>query len=357
MPLPNFNLPSGSTCSVKVIENGSILGNVATKAAVAPPIPGFDVLPSFPSYSFLIEGPNGRKILFDLGIRPDWRKLAPIVVNRISNQGWDLGADKHIATILEENNQDLNEIEAIILSHWHWDHMGDPSTFPASTSLVVGPGFKKAFLPGYPEWEDSPILKRDYEGRKIIEIDFAEQPSLKIGRLDAYDYFEDGSFYILNAPGHAIGHICALARTTSAPDTFVLIAADAIHHCGELRPSEYLPIPESIFPHPFNSHTDPYCPGHTLDYLQTSRGRKSEEPFLVPLLGCDVAEVVCTVEKVKEADCHENIFVIFSHDDNVKNIIDFFPADINQWRQKDWGQAAKWKFLKDFAKALDLSRR
>lgn len=31
------------------------------------------------------------------------------------------------------------------------------STFPESTELVVGPGFKEAFLPGYPSKETSPV--------------------------------------------------------------------------------------------------------------------------------------------------------------------------------------------------------
>lgn len=48
-------------------------------------------------------------------------------------------------------------------SHWHWDHIGDPSTFPSSTDLIVGPGFKEAFLPGYPTKPDSPVRESDFE--------------------------------------------------------------------------------------------------------------------------------------------------------------------------------------------------
>jgi hypothetical protein len=48
-------------------------------------------------------------------------------------------------------------------SHWHWDHIGDPSTFPETTDLVVGPGFKNAMLPGAPANPDSPILESDYK--------------------------------------------------------------------------------------------------------------------------------------------------------------------------------------------------
>ena len=49
----------------------------------------------------------------------------------------------------------------MLRSHWHWDHTGDPSRFPPSTELVVGPGFKDAFLPAYPEGQNSPIRQVD----------------------------------------------------------------------------------------------------------------------------------------------------------------------------------------------------
>jgi hypothetical protein len=39
-------------------------------------------------------------------------------------------------------------------------------------------------------------------GRKLEEIDFSRgEQRVKIGRFDACDYFGDGSFFILDAPG------------------------------------------------------------------------------------------------------------------------------------------------------------
>lgn len=49
-----------------------------------------------------------------------------------------------------------------INSHWHWDHIGDPSSFPPTTALVVGQGFPDAMLPGYPANPQSPIRESDY---------------------------------------------------------------------------------------------------------------------------------------------------------------------------------------------------
>lgn len=89
--------------------------------------------------------------------------------------------------------------ETSFLSHFHWDHTGDPSTFPHSTDLVVGPGFKDAFIPGYPANQDAPIRESDYANRKLREISFDED--LTIGGYKALDYFNDGSFYLLDSPG------------------------------------------------------------------------------------------------------------------------------------------------------------
>ncbi len=66
------------------------------------------------------------------------------------------------------------------------------------------------------------------------EIDFQEP--LTIGSFSAVDFFGDGSFYLLNSPGHAIGHMSGLARTSTNPDTFIFMGGDLCHHGGQMRP-------------------------------------------------------------------------------------------------------------------------
>lgn len=51
---------------------------------------------------------------------------------------------------------------SLLWSHWHWDHIGDPSRFPPSTDLIVGPGFKAALLPAFPTRRDSPVRESDF---------------------------------------------------------------------------------------------------------------------------------------------------------------------------------------------------
>lgn len=80
--------------------------------------------------------------------------------------------EKSVAEILQENGADVagGAIEAIVWGHWHYDHIGDPSTFSGSTEFVVGVGFKEVFMPGYLSREDGVLLDSDFEGREVEEV-------------------------------------------------------------------------------------------------------------------------------------------------------------------------------------------
>ncbi|KUI52982.1 Pisatin demethylase [Cytospora mali] len=249
------------------------------------------------------------------------------------------------------------DIEAVIWSHHHFDHIGDPSTFQESTALVVGPGVRKVCWPGYPTKSDAMVLDADITGRAVYEINFAEHP-LRVGRFDAFDYFGDGSFYLLDSPGHSVGHMTALARVTTSDggdgDTFVFMGADACHHPGVLRPTEYLPLPAQVTPSPLRQVSAHACPGEVLQRLQ--RNGDAAEPFfdVSPVLFPDHAAALETVDKIAELDAADNIFVILAHDESIKGHIDLFPLAINEWKSKGLRSATRWLFCKDFAGALTL---
>lgn len=57
-------------------------------------------------------------------------------------------------------------------------------------------------IPGYPKNPESLILESDYEGRNLRQVNFEEESNgLEIGGYRAFDYFGDGSFYLLETPG------------------------------------------------------------------------------------------------------------------------------------------------------------
>jgi hypothetical protein len=202
---------------------------------------------------------------------------------------------------------------------------------------------------------NSSLVNSLLRGRNLREIDFEGPDTLKIGKMRAYDYFKDGSFYLLDTPGHAIGHLCALARTTTNPDTFIFMGGDAAHHGGEFRPSEYRPLPDSITPHPMkgaHANSGPFCPGHFFEDLNKQRGRDPKGPLFDPTMGHDIPLTIRTIGDVQEADADDNVFVIIAHDDTVKGVVDLFPKTANDWKEKGWAKHVRWAFLKEFEPAM-----
>ncbi|RYP44066.1 hypothetical protein DL768_009435 [Monosporascus sp. mg162] len=330
-----------------------------------PEMAGFDGI-HVPIYCFLVSH-GERHVLFDLGVRRDWDHYAPKTVDLI-RRTTQCRTEKNVSEILDDYADCVakaeakpvvrsTDIEAVIWSHHHFDHIGDPSTFPSSTALVVGPGVKKLCWPAYPTNPDSLVLDTDIEGRTALEIDFAANP-LRIGRFDAFDYFGDGSFYLLDAPGHSVGHLTALARVTTAADgnpehdSFVFMGADTCHHPGVLRPTEYLPLPTVLSPSPVKlfAHS---CPGDVLQRLQPNENPAEAFFTVSPILFPDHEAALETVRKIAELDAADNIFIILAHDESIKNHIDLFPHPINDWKAKGLRSQTRWLFCKDFSNALD----
>jgi glyoxylase-like metal-dependent hydrolase (beta-lactamase superfamily II) len=70
----------------------------------------------------------------------------------------------------------------------------------------TGPGFKANFMPSWPTVPDSHIDESAWATRHVNELNF-DNSQLKIGGFQALDFYGDGSIYILNTPGHTIGHL------------------------------------------------------------------------------------------------------------------------------------------------------
>lgn len=356
-PAPALHIPqSSSIVTVRVIDSTSSI-SAPFAVFVAETIDGHTELVNAPAYSFLIS--NGKRhVLFDLGVPKNVENGAPSTV-ALLKQGFKVTVKQNVAEILDDHSSEVGvkstDIEAVIWSHHHFDHVGDMTTFPKSTDLVVGPGFKKEHTPGYPTNPESGLLENNWEGRNFREIDIVKQgKGLKVGQCDAMDFFGDGSFYLLDTPGHTVGHICGLARVTTSPDTFVFMGGDCAHFGGEWRPSEYLPLPTSISPSPIPKFRSGGCPGELL--LKIHPKHSATEPFYVvsSAISHDVAEATRSIHKMEEFDAADNVFVIVAHDESLLDELDFFPKTINDWAKKDMAVKSRWLFVKDFAKAVEV---
>ncbi|KAK7216367.1 hypothetical protein V2G26_004370 [Clonostachys chloroleuca] len=354
--LPRFDMPGGETVKVSVIDSTMRLSGLPVSSLLEPPIEGFDTLSPITTWSFLVESSTGKKALFDLGAPKDpFNHYAPSVVEMLTESGCGIHVQANVADILEENGVQPAEINSIIWSHHHFDHIGDVSTFPASTELIVGPGFKDAFCPGYPANPTSPVREVDFRGRSLREINFGSD--LVLGPFKAFDFFGDGSFYLLDTPGHAIGHLSGLARTTTSPNTFILMGGDLCHHGGELRPSPYFPLLPSLSDHLSLSDSLRLrlssCPGSKVfNDINAKRGRTVSEPLFDPVLVFNKEQAMKTIKEAQRAEAQDNIFCLFAHDMSILGVVDTFPETANDWKAKGWKEKAFWKFLNDLEVAV-----
>ena len=297
-------------------------------------------------------------MLFDLGVPKNWKEVfPPNLVTRIDGFGWDIQfEEKGTREYLKEAGVQLDEIEAVVWSHSHWDHIGDMAMFPTTVDLVVGPGFKEAYTPGYPTNPESVVPESAWSGRKLCEISGQkfETSGLSVGELPALDYFGDGSFYLLHTPGHMPEHLSALVRTTKGEgeDSFVFLGGDICHHGGEIRPSRYLSLPNRIDPRslPLGS----VCPGELFQPLQESRGRSIDEPFFSPAMGTNIPQAVESIYRAQEADGKDNVLFLFAHDVEPFKTADLSPKYANEWKSQGWREKMLWSFLEDFQPNVNL---
>ncbi|KAI1627144.1 beta-lactamase-like protein [Exophiala viscosa] len=356
--------PSESAVRVRMMNPGAVM-TVKAESFVKPVQKGHELL-NLTCTAYLIEHESsGKKVMFDLGVRKDWWNLSPVIHKRLGSTIPGLRVDTDVPEILKNNGISLDSISSVIWSHYHWDHVGDMSLFPHSTEIVVGAGFKDSTVgPGYPEKEDSPLRSSDFKERHLNVIDFTKSPS-EIGGFAAHDFFGDGSFYILDTPGHCLGHMCGLARTTGGKNsTFLLLGGDICHFVGDLRPNKSYPLPDpipndvldkdSFFPtpcpcsiftdhHPILSDDTDVEERRTTPWYQVSDHEKSAY--------VDPPAAQSSVDKLVGFERCPNVLICLSHD---SGLLRYLPtlnsdpkSDLNSWRKNNWKEETRWEWLNE----------
>lgn len=315
---------------------------VPAQHSLAPPDGLSSLTLDLPSYSFAIQHPSGCRLLFDLGLRKDWCNLPPATLGFLEQAGWQVEAAKNVSEVLQEGGVSLSDIEAVIWSHHHFDHVGDMTVFPPSTKLVVGPGFKTHYADAFPTNPESSLWGTAWKDRELQEISFDDSP-LHVGPFKALDYFGDGSFYLLDSPGHTVGHLAALARVTvdglSSSSSFVLMGGDTCHFIGQFRPSVYRPLSAERMPESLQQHV---CPGAIMERLLAC---PNQPLFRMPEVNAvDISQARESIEKLQLLDSANNVWVIVAHDQALLDQIEFYPATINDWQKKKYAEKTRWRF-------------
>jgi glyoxylase-like metal-dependent hydrolase (beta-lactamase superfamily II) len=212
-----------------------------------------------PSLSFLIQHTSQEtgkvtRTVFDLGIRQKLEDYAtPIFKHAQTRQ--PLSGDHDTLKSLSACGLGPDDIDIVMFSHLHWDHIGTPSDYPNST-YVIGPGAAKlidgsraATTGSHNHFEEGMLdMKRTIElpstGLPATPPPLEEQATLsaQAQRLAGYfsrpwhrkghfeavlDVFDDGSMYVVSAPGHIDGHINLLCRLENGKHVY--LAGDSCH--------------------------------------------------------------------------------------------------------------------------------
>jgi glyoxylase-like metal-dependent hydrolase (beta-lactamase superfamily II) len=105
-------------------------------------------------------------------------------------------------------------------SHAHWDHIFPAGNFFPNAKVLCGSGTLEWASKSWPSEADSTFDGRIWN-KESSELPVEELPSPKaspekwqpLGPFkNAYDFFGDGSFWLIDAPGHCPGNLAALAR-------------------------------------------------------------------------------------------------------------------------------------------------
>lgn len=177
----------------------------------------------FPAGVFLFDGADDRRVLFDTGYAVgDWDTgWRGVVYRRLLPPHVEPADD--VALRLERDGVDPESVTHVVLSHLHPDHIGGVQRFPDATFVLTAghlrtlasPSLTAGVLTGLlPPW--FPDARR----RVLDEADFAPVEVAGVA-LRAADLFGDGSYLVIDLPGHADGHVGALV------DGRVLLAGDA----------------------------------------------------------------------------------------------------------------------------------
>lgn len=229
-----------STVTVHALDAGHI--TIPERFFIVPSDP--DAKHTVPSLSFLVQhkSPSTGKItriVWDLGMRRDLNLYPEALRTHIeSRRPVDTMPDA--VTSLSRGGLTVDDIDYVMFSHVHYDHVGMPRDFTnPKTKFVVGNGALDLL---------SGKTKHDLGKHMVFEADLlptgraVELPPNDNSLADspyewtslasfphAIDFFHDGSVYILDAPGHLPGHMNLLCRISSNPTKYVCLAGDSCH--------------------------------------------------------------------------------------------------------------------------------
>jgi glyoxylase-like metal-dependent hydrolase (beta-lactamase superfamily II) len=192
-------------------------------ASKSNPHPRSSLLP-VPTYSVLIQHPDIGNILMDTGPNKNdfnGKRLSPEFWDQMELVPSEPEGDTSVTGRLAKLGLTADDIDLLILSHCHWDHMGGISEFAgtkAGQSVWVGRAdYEYSLAESHKNYSDT-------IGGFVLEN--FHVPGLKYKLIECEKQIAEG-LHLLICPGHTPGVLCVLAETSAGNYIFV---SDAVSH-------------------------------------------------------------------------------------------------------------------------------
>ncbi|KAJ7112808.1 Metallo-hydrolase/oxidoreductase, partial [Mycena crocata] len=208
-----------------------------------------------PSLSFYLKhSASDRHFIFDLGLRRDWESYPPEVKAHYANL-MPCVVPQSVEESCKKGGLSPAEIEAVVISHLHFDHIGDCTPFSKARFFLGGEG-KASLDDGYPGNPKAHYLTASTPADRTTFLN-SEDFNTSVGPFPhAVDYFGDGSVYIIDTPGHCAGHITVLARSSS-DGSWMYLGGDVAHDTRLITEDERKIARQAASGFPYCMHRDP----------------------------------------------------------------------------------------------------
>lgn len=161
---------------------------------------------------------------------------------------------------------DPKDVKYIVASHAHWDHIFPIGHQFPNAKILCGKGTLEWATPNWPDAPNSTFDGRIWnEKHRELPLEELASPQeapekwAPIGPFkNGLDFFGDGSFWIVDAPGHCPGNLAGLARTKSksGKTKWIFLGGDC-YHCHHFVHHPEAPFGEGVSVVPTNTfHED-----------------------------------------------------------------------------------------------------
>jgi N-acyl homoserine lactone hydrolase len=180
-----------------------------------------------PIVAFLLEHPGAGPVLIDTGLHPSVAAKPNESLGRLGTLVFrDLQMDPSQAVPAQLRELDIapHEVRTVVMTHLHIDHASGISEFPEATFVVSRAEWEAATSQGRLHGYSTRQFDHAFDYR-LLDFDGADTSSFS-GFARSFDLFGDGSVRAVYTPGHTLGHMSVVVRTTGGE---VLVAGDAIY--------------------------------------------------------------------------------------------------------------------------------